>query len=369
MRKRGLSIILIVLLLGTSISLIGAFGIEKVREFLYKEISYQFVADEVVGDEKDEEKAAILLCNYIHTHLNVAGGEVMDRDSWNDLVRGIAWCDQQSWALATLLSKCNIYARFAMLKDRKGSSPHTVTEVFLSGDWKIFDPLNGLVFRSKDGSLATLEEISNDIGIISRNPKVISLGLKEREAFLNWYKGMFPMPRQPERWAPLLTKKTYTLPRKIVHNSIMAIVRLLGRPFVNAYQDVYLLVRSGSFSEPYEFAYFKARNYHLYQRTDAAQRAYRYILQNYPQSNRVEDCLYYLGVLCYESGQYEAAIEFLHSLLADYPRTRWSKMAHYFLGRNFEDSGETKRAQAHYKYAAIDLDTDAAWRLFRLENQ
>lgn len=365
--KRFFIITLIVIFSFIILGVIGVFSISKVRGFLYKEIGYQFIADQVVGDEKDEEKITLLLFSYIHTNLNVVRAKVIDQDSWNDLVRGIAWCDQQSWAFATILSKKNIHARIVMLKDKDGISPHTVAEVFLRGKWRVFDPLNGLVFRKPDdGSLATLEDISNDPSIISQHPKVKLLQEEARKNFLDRYARIFPIPQAPERWSSLLDKKNQSLPRKAINRVIKLAVDILGRPFVNAYQDLYLLAKAKSFTEPAERLYCRARNHHLYYRTNLAEKTYKQIIQNHPQSRRVEDGQFFLGVLKVDFRDYQNGVNELEEFFEKFPNSKWRNIAHYSLGRAYEGLKDFENARISYNYCRTSLDTDAVWRLSRL---
>ncbi len=369
MAKRAIIIILLVIASSIFVGLSAVIFSGSLRYFLYKEISYQYLADKITKGAKSDEEKVLRIFTYIHNNLSAAGGQVVDKDSWNDLVRGIGWCDQQSWDFATLLSKENIAARFAMLRDKNGVSPHTIAEVLLKGKWIALDPLNGLVFRENNGSLVTLDEISQNPSLISQNPKVLALPLKERQEFIAWCGTLFPIPMAPKRWASLLEKKNATLPARLTNQAVKYSVRILGEHFVNTYQNLYLSLSRKSFSAPVEYLYFRARNYHIYERASLAENAYKQIIRDCSQSERAEDSRFFLGVLNEEVKQdYRGAIEELNELFKDYPRSKWAQIARYFLGKAYEANGDLENAQVNYGYSASNLDTDAAARLAGLRS-
>jgi hypothetical protein len=365
--KKFSTIILVILLFGILISIVIFFFYGRIRDYFYREISYQFIANQVVGKEKNEEKIALLLFEYIHEYLNVLGEEVIDKTSWDDLIRGIAWCDQQSWALATLLSKKNIHARITMLIDKDGVSPHTITEVLLNEKWRVFDPLYGLIFRKpNNNSLATLEEISNDFSLFAENPKVKALPKIKREEFLSNFKRMFPLSASPKRWSSLLTKKNNIFLKRFVNRLIDSFVKLSPKFFIYGYQDLYLFINSKIFDSSEEELYYSARNHHLYGRINTAEKIYRAIIKAYPQSKKCEDSQFFLGVLYEQIRDYKSAIDEFNRLFERYPDTKWAKIAHYFLGKAYELTGNLENAKINYNYSKFDLYTDAAWRLSKL---
>jgi len=369
LKKTAFFIILLLIffiLLGISTVIISS----KLRYYLYKEIGYQYLADKISKGAKSDEEKVLRIFSYIHDNLNAVGGQVVDKDTWNDLVRGIAWCDQQSWDFATLLSKENISARFVMLKDKEGVSPHTIAEVFLGGKWIALDPLYGLVFRKDNGNLVTLEEISRDPSILTKNPIVLLLPDDKRNGFLATYARVIPLPMEPRRWAPLLEKKNSNIYQRIVNLAIKNCVRIFGKYLVNPYQDLYLALNSNIYNSQEEALYFKARNYHLYYRIHSAENLYKKIIINYPQTKYAENSQFFLGLLNAEvKKDYKVAIEEFHRLLNKYPNTEWSIVARYFLGKTYEAVGDLENAKLNYSYFAYNLDTDAAWRLSNLSKK
>ena len=337
------------------------------RDRLYREISYQFVADRVTAGATSDVERILRLFDYIHLHVNVVGSTVIDETPWNDLVRGIGWCDQQSWGLATLLSKENIDARFAMLRTASGVSPHTVAEVKIADRWALFDALNGLYYRKPDGTFATLEEIVQNPALVAQESKIQRLQPEVRTAFLQGLPDLYPFGQSPKRWTSLLTKKNRSLARRLGNRFIRVTVRALGKPFVHTYQDLYFLTEARRGREWAERRLLQARNYHLYGRLPEAERSYRAVIEQAPQHPRREDAQCYLGILLNDAGRFSASREQLEELLARFPTTRWRAVAQYYLGRDDEAMGDLPQALKRYQQLAGNLDFDGPWRLAELQ--
>lgn len=385
-RKLAIAIVAVTIALGVPMSAILLKP--SLREYLYREISYQLLADRIAGDETDPERIAIRVADYVEENLYPSGGPVLDVTSWSDLVRGIGWCDQDDWALATLLSKKGIHARFAMLKDKQGGSPHTMAEVFLGGQWRVFDPLFGLAFRnSRDQSLATMSDLSENPSIIFDNPRMRALPEKSRRKLEEFFSRMFPIPEEPNRWGSLLEAKNIGVPRRAVNNVIRLSLSLFGPRVAYLFQDLYLgmppnrlialdrsniknrsqpemLTRS---EDPALFLYFKARNYHLYERAALAEEFYKEILLRYPTSYYAEKGSYFLGDLSLRVVKnYPSAASRLADFLDKYPGSSWTSLARYSLGMAYEKMGNLEEARRYYTLASSDPYVAAAYRLIEL---
>ncbi len=98
-----------VLTAGLGVGLLVAIGIvsavvfsDRVRERLYTEIGYERVLDQALSDPETAEQTLLQLMAFVHSELLAEGGPIVDTYAWNDLVRGIGWCDQQATAVAVL---------------------------------------------------------------------------------------------------------------------------------------------------------------------------------------------------------------------------------------------------------------------------
>ena len=99
--------------------------------------------------------------------MNAASGYgVVDKNSFNDLIRGIGWCDQQGFLLMNLLNKAGIEK--TRLRDVKN---HTYSEVFFDDKWIIADPFYGFMPLDLDNNFIGIPDIkdnliSDQIGLI-----------------------------------------------------------------------------------------------------------------------------------------------------------------------------------------------------------
>lgn len=354
---------------GTAAAFAGAmglcFGPTSLRDRLYREVSYQHLANRLTAGAATDTDRILRIFDFIHQQVNVVGAPVVDDSPWNDFVRGIGWCDQQSWGLATLLSKQNIHARFAMLRKASGVSPHTVAEVRIGDRWALFDPLNGLYYRKPDGSFATLEEVAQDPALIAAEPKIQLLQPEVRATFLDSVPGLYPLEQEPTRWSSLLLKKNRSRAQRITNQAIRFAVGAFGAPLAHAYQDLYYLTAWPRPTDA-EALFRRARNYHLYGRLKSAERDYRLVQRRFPDHERSEDAQFYLAGVLTASGRYAESLQELDALTQRTPPSKWSALLPEYIGQNYEAMGDIPRALTSYQLVAGNLDLDGPWRLARL---
>lgn len=358
------------------------------RDYLYRQASYQLLADRVAGGETDPGRIAERMVDYVAESLYPGGGPVIDTTPWSDLVRGVAWCDQHDMALGTLLAKHGIHARLAFMRDNRMSGPHVMVEVLLDGEWRVFDPYYGLVFRdARRAGFVTLDDLSLDRSIIYDQPRVRALPAGAKRGLAVMFSSMFPIVNPPVRWDSILS----TVDRGPLRSGVSSLVRLglrwLGPTSAHVFQDLYLLllpdrlaslhevvdgttrprIRSRS-EDPALFLYYRARNYHLYGRTAPAERLYREVLLRYPGSPYAEKSLFFSGMLGLQGpgGDPRQAAARLSAFLDKYPQSEWVDLAHYSLGLAWERAGVPERARGQYGLADSDPFLDAAYRLSRL---
>ena len=79
---------------------------------------------------------------------------------WGSDYRGA--CDSHSRVVLAMLRASGVPSRPLEHQDRAGRSIHTVVEARIAGRWVVADPLYGIVFRRRDGSLATASDLRQD---------------------------------------------------------------------------------------------------------------------------------------------------------------------------------------------------------------
>jgi len=80
-------------------------------------------------------------------------------------VYGYGFCLNSAEALAALARSAGLSAR---VMHARGS--HVVTEVMIDGRWALFDPDAGTAYPKPDGSMASLEDLQRDPGLLSTAP-------------------------------------------------------------------------------------------------------------------------------------------------------------------------------------------------------
>lgn len=357
---RSLVVPLVGLALLFFISFPGAllFGPPRIRDYAYRELAYRVIVDEVTKDATSDAEIAESLLTFVATHEYKTNANVLDRTVFSDLVRGIGWCDQQAWGLSTLLAKKGIPSSMLVLRGDETESHHTVATAFLAGKWRILDPFYGLVFYRPSGNPAVFDDLSHP----ERHATLFS---PKRDAieqydptFSERYFRLFDSQNAPTQWTPLTEKKD--LKRRVVTRTVDFYAKLLGRGFVERFQDAYL--RSLDRHTPDRELFLRARHYDLFFRKDLALASYQALLNGYPESAFVENGLYFLGRLQVDRRQWTAAAATFDVLLSRFgERSRWAGLAHYFTGLAHEAAGDLPRAVRDYKAAAPSTDFQVDW--------
>ena len=350
------------------------------RTYLYRQTTYQLLADRVAGNDQDPQRVAIRMNDYIAENMYPGGGPVMDQTVLRNFIRGIGWCDQDAWALGTLLDKRGIAARPVFLKDAHGASPHTMAEVLLDGHWRLFDPMFGLVFPNpRTGRLATWQEVSDNPSLILEHPRVLALPASSRGPLLELFSRLFPAPMAPERWQP---PSGGSLPRRIVGRSIRLVLRSVGPRPAYLLQDLVLallpdrlpaldVAAEGSnlpvtrtrAEDPAVPLFYKARSYHLFGRTALAEQYYDQIIRHH-RSRYGEESAFFRSLISLESrNEPERAVVRLRRFQQEFPDSPMASRAAYWLGRSYERMGRFALAAGYYQQGASDPNVPAAYRL------
>jgi len=380
--QRVTAVVVAAALLGPLVSVLAS---ASLRDFLYRELSYIMIADRVIGNERNPENVAKLLNDFVAENVYPAGGPVLDTNSWNDLLRGVGWCDQDAWLLGTLLATRDIHGRILFLSGEEGG--HVVTEVFIDDDWRIFDPYYGMAFSS-GSSLATYRDLTRAPALSISYPTVQALPTASRVYHERFISTLYSNPAEPTRWGSLLTEKYGSTSRWAVRLALRTYLRIFGIWGAHRAQDLYLALHpdelvafnetvlnwsrpnfSAEADAPALFLYHRARNYHLYARADHAEALYQQILAEHSGSYFAEHSRYFLGVLYFQLNEQpdEAAAQ-LEIFIREYPDSAWIRLAHDTLGMIYEELGAFSRAAEHYKKAAHDATLTAAVRLEALAN-
>ncbi|MFA5199365.1 MAG: tetratricopeptide repeat protein [Candidatus Omnitrophota bacterium] len=329
---------------------------KKAAYYSYKEVVYKTVINNLIGQEKDQKKICLLLLDYFHYELLTPYEEApIDKDVYSDLIRGIAWCDQRSWGLGTFLGKLGINNRIVSTRNPKGISNHTILEVFIDGKWTLFDPMYGFVLKDDTGELASYEDVCAKPYLYYLSPSMMMLKEinydKYQEIKDYFTDNIFHNhPSGPIFHSDPTLNKDFK--RRIISKVLNSYIYLFGNKFSYFYQDIYLKYFSPSDKRTSMF--FKARNYDIFNRRQLAIGMYKTYLDNYPKDTNLEDALFFLGILHNKASDFQASISTLQILLRDYPKTKWRRLARYYLGYDYELLNNYKLAKQYY-WEAIGL--------------
>lgn len=326
---------------------------EKLAYFVYKEITYVVIINKVIGNEKRPLEKAILMNDFIYNYFSSPyGAKIVDKDVYNDLIRGIAWCDQRAWALTTFMGKLGIDGEMVFTKKHDRISTHSISEILFGKKQQLFDPQFGFFGYNTKGEVASYEEICLSPEIFYQSPKMLKLKLVDLDRYLKLRSVFssdiyYPDFSMSVRWKNPVLKRNFI--RRNIGNLTYAYVRIYGANFVNFYQDIYLKIYSPK--KAAEKIYVIARNYDLYSRFELATTGYEKIIAKYPKSERMENALYFLGILEHNKKMLDSSITKFNSLLTKYPETIYRASAYYYLGYNYEEKGNYLLAKKNYEKA------------------
>jgi hypothetical protein len=322
------------------------------------------VAARVAGESTSPADTVWRLHEFVNLNIRTPeAARVLDSPPGQVLLRGFGYCDQAVWLFISLLAERDISGRMTWLRRADGSSPHTVSEVLLDGQWRVFDTLYGWVPRRPDGGLVSVRDLVAE-------PALLGLSRAQPE----WYRHTrVTLLRGPE----LLRRGTSFWVRARVR-AIQTLVAVTPRRIVDHLQDLYLRLplapdpaARGALDSPQGRLFVRARHYHAFLRTAEAEAAYTEWLRRYSNNQAADEVLYALGVLRLTQGRDPAeAGTIFDTLLARYPASGWRDEATYFDGVSHELAGDCRTAIRRYGEVVAGFANgleDARLRLGRLK--
>ena len=144
-----------------------------------EELELRQLADRLQGDgQVTWQQAVTRTREYVHKTIQPKSGEdPYEQLSVHErLQSGVGWCNHQADVFMLIISYMGITSRLVYLLDDNGVSPHTIAEIYDGKRWVIVDVGNNLNLRTKDGLMATREDLREDFTILTENEKVKELG-------------------------------------------------------------------------------------------------------------------------------------------------------------------------------------------------
>ena len=131
----------------------------KAVDFIDRDINYRRLAAAITeGRATDEQK---LRAMFDWTRANIRdvpeGFPVIDDHVWYVIVRGYGADDQKADVFTTLLTYAGVPAYWIFI----GPKPELALSLArIDGTWRVSDVQNGIIFKTPDGRMATVEELA-----------------------------------------------------------------------------------------------------------------------------------------------------------------------------------------------------------------
>jgi hypothetical protein len=133
----------------------------KVIAFVDRSVNYGRLAGAVTAQASTEEDRMRAVFEWTRSNIRdtPAGFPIIDDHVWNILIRGYGQDDQKADVFTTLLTYAGVPAYWILI----GPKPELALSFVRIGDrWRVVDVANGLLYRTREGTLATAEELAAD---------------------------------------------------------------------------------------------------------------------------------------------------------------------------------------------------------------
>jgi len=356
MKRTAIFLVVFLLLCFLSSPYLSLVCSERLRDHTYREILMHVVAvRKTRGINSPLERARKLFYFCFKNNIQNPGDLApYDDKALGYLINGAVYCDYVADILAVLCAHSQMPARYCMLMDKDGVSPHTVTEALIDKKWRIFDAADGYYYTLGNGELAALEDLSRNPDLIFQSKRLLKIKEKDPSAYsakCAWYANIFPVPHAPQR------SKSKTKRITIFDRVGILYYDIFGMKFLRPYQDAYLSLKTRDM-EPVEALYYLARNYQLTGRLDEAIVLYNEFLRSFAGLKGREKALIFLSFIYMdELGDLGKAIVTLSPLAVD-PRNIYAKYALYYTGACYQALGDSVKAQEYFDNSGIAVYLD-----------
>ena len=374
--------ILIFILLVAPVFLIP-FTPDKLSSFYYRELTYLHIAKDL--EKANDRDTIINIFKFVSDNLHSSSGYcVVDKNAFNDLIRGIAWCDQQGFLLMNLLNKVGINK--TRLRDVQG---HTYSEIFFDDKWAILDPYYGFIPLDSENKFLGITELKDNaihdqLGLIEAlKGQSTADGIFDPDGSGGLdYKLIYIPSERHFRYTnyknyEFNTFRRYGFSKELLESYSNSAYFFFGKLYFNWVQDMYLkssvfenmtdpgdlwiksYSKNNQKSDESFLVFYKARNYDVANRTKKASDLYKEVIENYPNSYWSKEAKFHLGVLSYKHMDLNSAEALLNDLYYDtFPRV---DVVGYYLGLISQKNNNYKEAfnyfsLSNYYHSKLELE-------------
>jgi len=302
----------------------------------YPGVSYYYICNKLTKNEPDIARKSQILVDYIHQNVFVGPFKVEDLPPFANLIRGIGWCDQVSHLFIRLIEPLDIRGYLVFLnaeKDGTGSSPHSIAVITLKNkkilpyeefikEGVVIDILQGVIFKNSSGREAAFSDICARDVLDSQRKYFTENPSLSYDIYCN-------------KGTPFLSNTPISLDNKKRRIFYKYIYPLLPEKAIYFYQDMVLnLFYKRYYKRELDFLYFKARNYHIYERFHEANKLYGIIIHKSTDVKIISECLFLQGMVFYRIKDFKSAKKSFEEIVKNYPNSPWVKLAQDWLDQS-----------------------------------
>jgi tetratricopeptide (TPR) repeat protein len=358
-------LIILILIISLSAVLLNPFtwvlfGSTHLREKAIEQLIYTVLVEKLTHELKSDSEKARRLFDYVDTHFfnkppRTISYPIQDR-YLQLLIRGTGFCDELAHLLIKLAKNADIRGRLLHLRGYDSVSHHTVCDLYIDGEFRVFDPDFGYIFTS-NGNIASFYDIQANKNIKSEkldaqiffNPSI------DRSYYLRLYESA-------HKFKVASTNYNFRIGKILRSHIIDFYYVIFGNSFSNYLQDLYFRLNNTDL-------FVRARIKHLTFRFDDALLAYNDILSNNTNNDLRPECLFFEGQLFHDRGDFRKCIAVLEEFLESFPKHNHSHEVYFYLGNSYEGLQQPEKAKFFYSKIKESHTTPAPTNLKRIDER
>ena len=317
-------------------------GPDKLRDYLYRELVYKVVIENIILESDTDLEKSLKIQEWVHKNeYPFSQFGLIDESALTDFVRGIGYCDMLAKGVINLAKKVDIAGRVTGLYGYDSISHHSIAELKINNEYRIFDPYYNIIFRNKKNNIATFDDLQ-DKNIIEtvHGEKFNDRAIRYRE-FLgennNEYYRLFE-PKYPSR-IMAITSPISNL-KKLLSFMVDKNYEIFGDYFLKSFEALYFKIDK---SDPLLIARYK----HLTFRFEDSINDYTTLIELYPDLNSsafstfwdtfiyqtpgIDTYMYFRAKAYWDIQDWANCSLNFKKIFMEHPYTKWNRPVRLFL--------------------------------------
>jgi tetratricopeptide (TPR) repeat protein len=336
------------------------FGSTHLREKVIEQLIYTVLVDKLTHELKSDSEKARRLFDYVDTHFfnkppRTNSYPIQDR-YLKLLIRGTGSCSELAHLLIKLAKNADIRGRLLRLRGYDSVSHHSVCDLYIDGEFRVFDPDFGYIFASND-KIATFYDIQANRNIKSEklDAQLFFSPSIDRSYYFKLY--------EPAHEFKVANTNYELRIGKILRSHIINFYyAIFGHSFSSSLQDLYFRLNNIDL-------FVQARIKHLTFRFDDASLAYNDILRKNTSNHMRPECLFFKGQLFYDREDFRKCIAVLEDFLESFPKHNHSHEVYFYLGNSYDGLQQPEKAEYFYSKIKESHTTPAPTNLKRIDER